>query len=205
MNILFKKYAAKGELLDLDGFRAAFRGLWPKCNRRFLKLETLLSYSEPDNLSWIAFAAGNKDLARDLLKEGLSRSLPFYERVRTFGIDSHRVRPVAWPLTPYLEWEFLSYEISIRNGQRVSLYPAEAHAAADDISDFVLFDDYACMIHRYSERGEHEGGVLLDEPTVIEELADIHHHLSGLALPFHEAVDYGADQRWHRRTSSDEI
>ena len=201
MTLLIDKYASFGTPVDSAGFRTAFQDLWPSCQRRFLKLETLYDYIESDNKSWEAFKAGDLQQSRKVLRESLARSTPFRERVRLLGIDSHRVRPVRWPLTRYLDWEFLSYEETIRHGQRISLYPAELGIATvgSEVSDFVLFDDYACLLQRYSVRGELEGAVLVKEKGIVQELAGIHTALAAKSLPFQDAVEFIADNTWQLR------
>jgi hypothetical protein len=204
LNGLYDKYAPWGTHLDVSGFRAAFQRYWPKCTRQFLKLETLFEYVEVDNPSWDAFVAGDVELSRTLLKEGLSRSIPFYERVRALGIDSHRVRPVRWPLTRYTQWEFHSYEESIKLGQRISLYDAEYNdmPTASGLSDFIVFDDFVCMLHRYSESGALEGAILVERSEIVREVAGFHANLAAKARPFAEVVEFGPDQEWHLRVDA---
>jgi hypothetical protein len=203
LSYLHERYASFGMPIDSAGVRAAFQKFWPQCTRQFLKLETIFEYVEIDNSSWNAFAAGNLELSRQLLQQGLSRSIPFYERVRALGINSHRVRPLCWPLTRYMEWEFLSYEESIRHGQRISLYPAETDSSlvAAKVSDFILFDDFACLLHRYSRWGELEGAIVVEQREVVRKIAGIHAALAARAMPFHDAVEFGSDHRWHLRAN----
>jgi hypothetical protein len=195
LNYLHEKYSPYGTPLTIPAFQAAFRSSWPKCTRRFLKLETRFEYVEIGNASWNAFSNGDTAQSIAFLKEGLNRSIPFYERVRALQINSHRVRPVRWPLTRYLQWEFLSYEESIRQGQRVSLYDPESDGIppAAELSDFILFDDYACMLHRYSEKGEFEGASLVEHVDIVNEIAGLHASLAARARPFHDVVTFSPE------------
>jgi hypothetical protein len=202
LNYLHDKYASYGVSLTISDFQGAFRSFWPKCTQQFLKLETRFEYVEVDNASWNAFSSGDTRKSLSLLREGLNRSLPFYERVRALKINSHRIRPVRWPLTRYLQWEFLSYEESIRQGQRVSLYDLAADniPPLSELSDFILFDDFACMLHCYSERGEFEKATLVESPEIICEIAQLHATLAAKARPFHEVVKFNLSR--HTRIES---
>jgi hypothetical protein len=198
MSDLLKKYASFGERVDDAGFRAAYDDVWPRCRERFLKLEAFYEYQEPDNVSLQAFIAGDVARSRAVIQEGLKRSLPFYAQVRAMNIDLHRVRPVPWPLTDYLKWEFISYQESIRQGERISIYRDTVGAAYlyPKVSDFLIFDDFACFLHCYTDSGDFKGGVVVKDKGVVNEVAEIHHHIASLAVPFAQAVALTPKGTW---------
>jgi hypothetical protein len=109
---------ANSTRLDLDEFGVAFASAWSRLQSRFLKLESWQRYQESeDNQSQTAYDRGDIDSALELLRREAEMDRPLYEDVRNRGIEYARVRLVQEPLTPYLEYELLSYRIRADLGE----------------------------------------------------------------------------------------
>lgn len=73
--------------------------------REFWKLERGQDFAEPGNASWEAFANGDWDESLRLI-EGFRDDLVQYHRDATAaGTSTYRIRIVALPPTPYIQWE----------------------------------------------------------------------------------------------------
>ena len=160
----------KGTRLDLDGFRAAFSYAWSRLERSFLKVECWQEYTELDgNRSQDAFRQGDIKLARELLREEAEADRPLYEDIKRNGIDYSRVRLVRLPLTAYLRYELMAYEIRAAMGENIEVVVSEP---GEDCFDFLLFDQECALVHDYGQGlvGLQSGGWLIRDPDVLASL-----------------------------------
>lgn len=138
--------------LDLGEFGSAFASAWSRIESRFLKLECWQSYREVEtNESQAAYNHGDVGMARQLLKQEAEADRSLYEDVRRRGIEYARVRLVQEPLTPYLEYELLSYRIRAELGESIEVVhcPPKLRLPDEQHFDFLLFDRHTALIHNY--------------------------------------------------------
>jgi hypothetical protein len=176
---------------DLDEFGAAFASAWSRIESRFLKLECWQAYEESDaNESQTAYNRGDVAAARELLRREADADRALYEDVRRRGIEYARVRLVQEPLTPYLEYELLSYRIRADLGEHIEVARCEPGLRLPDERhfDFLLFDRRAALIHDYGTAvvGRQVGGWLTREPSVISALDSLVHVLREQAIPLQQ-------------------
>lgn len=177
----------KGMRLDLDGFGAAFGDAWSRLTGRFLKVECWQEYQELDaSRSQGAFMRGDFALARELLREEAEADRPLYEDVVRKGIDYARIRLVRLPLTPYLRYELMAYEIRSAMGENIEV--AVVAEVGDDCFDFLLFDDASALVHDYGTGlvGLQSGGWLVRDPDALAALERKAVALRGSARPIRE-------------------
>ncbi|WP_243712760.1 DUF6879 family protein [Actinomadura sp. 6K520] len=162
------------ERLTLDGFLKSFGEAWACTERRFLKLECWQSYREADGVrSQDAFQAGNAALARSLLEEEAMGDQPLRDEVKARNLEFTRVRLLSYPLTAYLHYEMINYEVRSRLGEDIEFFvppsPVESHF------DFLLFDSHTALIHDYGNGpvGHQTGGWLSHHAETLEALAGI--------------------------------
>lgn len=174
--------------LDLDAFGSAFVSNWARIQTRFLKLECWQSYREADtNESQAAYDRGDVEAARRLLEREAEADRPLYEDVRRRGIEYARVRLVQEPLTPYLEYELLSYRIRAELGERIEVVRCgpELRLPDQEHFDFLLFDQRVALIHDYGtdEVGAQAGGWLTHGPAALAGLEEMISRLRQQAAP----------------------
>jgi len=174
--------------LDLDEFGVAFASAWSRLQSRFLKLECWQRYQESeDNQSQAAYDRGDIDTARELLRREAEVDRPLYEDVHNRGIEYARVRLIQEPLTPYLEYELLSYRIRVDLGENIEVVRCDTGTRLPDKHhfDFLLFDRDTALIHDYgtAEIGRQVGGWLTHEPDVISRLEQTAGSLREGAVP----------------------
>lgn len=97
---------AAGEPLELADYQVDFQDhFWQIDGAGFWKLERQQSFQEPGDESWEAFARGDWEEALRLLAARRAEIAADVRRSDEHGFAIHRVRVVAEPLTPYLQWE----------------------------------------------------------------------------------------------------
>jgi hypothetical protein len=157
--------------VDSAGFYAAFERHWVGLRSRFFKLEPLQAYQEPDNPSFLDFRRGDSASAAAKLEEVVCQNSRYHTDACRRGVTMTRVRLVELPLSDYLRWEFQSYRVSARYGERIlvlDLTGAPRSGPLWNSGDFVLFDCSAVLVHRYDPDGFLRGGWLIDHPAAVE-------------------------------------
>ncbi|MEU7573370.1 DUF6879 family protein [Micromonospora sp. NPDC049240] len=95
-----------GELLALDDYWTDFeQRFWKTGRPGFWKLERQQTFKEPHDEGWQAFAAGRWAESLRILDARRPEFADYYRHVVDSGFATRRVRVVAQPLTPYLQWE----------------------------------------------------------------------------------------------------
>ncbi|MEU9867382.1 DUF6879 family protein [Actinomadura sp. NPDC048021] len=162
------------ERLTLEGFLESFGAAWARTERRFLKLECRQSYREADGVrSQEAFQPGDTELARRLLEEEAMGDQPLRDDVRARNLEFTRVRLLSYPLTDYLHYELINYEVRGPLGEHIEfLVPP---SPVEGYFDFLLFDSHTALIHDYvpGPVGHQSGGWLTRHPKTLHALANI--------------------------------
>ncbi|MGH3795852.1 MAG: DUF6879 family protein [Pseudonocardiaceae bacterium] len=163
-----------GKRLDLGEFGSHFMNLWRSTGTRFLKLECWQTYQEPSARSLIAFNKGDVHETRRLLKEEAEADRLIYEDVQEKGIDFARIRLIRRPLTPYLRFELINYQIRQDLGENIRIVELAngIELPNEDYFDFLLFDRSAALVHDYGDDGLQRGGWYTDHPSVVIKLEE---------------------------------
>jgi len=180
-----------GTRLDLKNFGTCFGRAWAELESRFLKLECWQAYFEVEgNQSQEAFNRGDVSKARELLRQEAEADQPLYEEVRQRGISYARVRLVQEPLTPYLEYELMSYRIRAAMGENIEVVRCEPtiRLPNEQYFDFLLFDQRTALIHDYGEVGRQSGGWLSQDADAIARLEVTANALRGTAMSLEQFV-----------------
>jgi hypothetical protein len=136
-------------------------------------LECWQTYVEAEaNQSQEAYNRGDVSKARELLQQEAEADQPLYEEVKWRGINYARIRLVQEPLTPYLEYELMSYQIRATMGEHIEVVRCDTtlRLPNEDYFDFLLFDQHTALIHDYGELGRQAGGWLSEDGGVIARL-----------------------------------
>ncbi|HET6503308.1 MAG TPA: hypothetical protein VFG87_21370 [Amycolatopsis sp.] len=98
-----------GQRLALGAYHHDFESrMWRSEERDSWKLERQQSFQEDGSPSWDAFMRGDWDDALRLIGERRESLAEYYGRAASTGLTFYRVRVVAEPITPYLQWELNS-------------------------------------------------------------------------------------------------
>lgn len=182
-------WALKGSVrLDLDEFQSEFSRAWPKAGSRFIKLECWQQYREQEaSRSQDEYSRGDIPRTRELLRVEAEADRPLYEDVRRRGIGYARIRLVQQPLTPYLKYELMAYEIRAEMGENIEVvrWGPASRLPDEDNFDFLLFDRHTALIHDYGsgEIGVQTGGWITHDADVIASLEIRAAALRRIAVP----------------------
>jgi len=182
---------SQSERLSLDQFGSEFRRAWREVASRFLKLECWQAYQEPETKSLHAFLKGDRARVPELLKAEAERDKPIYADVLARDIDYARIRVVRRPLTPYLQWEMLNYDVRAAMGENIVIFDDTGNTEPlpnDSCFDFLLFDRRVALVHDYGTNGLQAGGWLVRSPAVLERLEEIAISLRQQSIPLSEFV-----------------
>jgi hypothetical protein len=161
--------------LTFDEFQSGFSDAWSKLDSRFLKLECWQSYEEiEESESQKAFDRGDIATVRDLLRREVEADRPLYEDIRDRGIDYARIRLVQEPVTSYLKYELMAFEVRAGMGENIEVVRCDPALTlpSEDHFDFLLFDRHTALIHDYGsgDSGLQTGGWLTHSVDVITSL-----------------------------------
>jgi hypothetical protein len=159
--------------LNLEEFQVQFSDAWSRLSERFLKLECWQEYQELEaSESQDAYNRGDVVAARNLLREEAETERPLYDDIREREIDYARIRLIQEPLTPYLAYELMAYQIRASMGENIEVvrFAATAQLPSEEYFDFLLFDRRTALIHDYGTGciGRQVGGwVTHDADTIV--------------------------------------
>jgi hypothetical protein len=172
--------------LSLNEFGIRFGQAWAQLKSRFLKVECWQAYVEAEaNSSQEVYNRGDVSTARELLQQEAEGDQALYRDINRRGIDYARIRLIQEPLTRYLQYELMSYQIRAAMGENIEIVRCDAKIRLPDEGhfDFLLFDQDTALIHDYGELGRQAGGWLSEDADVIARLAATALALRHTAVP----------------------
>lgn len=178
-------------LRDRDSFEGAFQEIWQRLESSFLKFESRQFYQESDE-SLELFLCGKREQAEALLSSEAESEQAIHEHVENRGARFVRVRPYVLPLSPYLQWELLTYQISAKQGERINLFDEQHIAAAKqgyELDDFMIFDDRTVLVHNYTDAGELVGGWEVSGIERVQPYRHLFDSMIGVAEPLDSFLD----------------
>ncbi|MFC3998065.1 DUF6879 family protein [Nocardiopsis sediminis] len=161
-----------GERLPLDVYDADFdRRDSEVTGRASWKFERLQHFRELDNESWDALDRGDWDESLRLLegmREGLADAI---RGEMSRGNPFHRVRVVAEPLTPYLQWELHGLRLQAECGRPTRvvrdevIHPLEGERPLPEV---VVLGGRTLYEVVYTEEGLLDSAVRFTDPEVVQ-------------------------------------
>lgn len=123
-----------GERLDRDTYFSDFEREYASLSDSYLKLERAQHFVEPGNPSWELFDDGDWDGALALIPTKLA---PDSERnfadMRSRGLRALRLRVVALPASPYVQWELHVLRMQAEHGEDIRIITeADFQSTASD-------------------------------------------------------------------------
>jgi hypothetical protein len=174
--MLERVHAVVGRTFDENGYLEDF---WPRFQRAdglCWKLERRQDFSEPDAPSWVAMAQGDWDRSLEIMYGSMRKGIAD-DFAQFPNLERRRVRIVATPPTPYLQWEMNVLRLRVQAGERIRVLDVgevrelEAEGPLPEV--LTLGHDVAYEV-LYSDAGICVGARLIEDPAVLEGcLADI--------------------------------
>lgn len=148
-------------------------------------LERLQVYVE-DNESWREFQKGNVSLSLELMRKIRVSEAQFDVDFFRRGLQFFRVRAIELPLSPYIQWELQFHILSAQYGETILV--ADLTNAKDDhllwdSRDFLLFDEFAVLIHDYDSSGVLLGGWVCKDEQLVKRYSNLAEKMTLVSLP----------------------
>jgi hypothetical protein len=168
-------------------FFSQFPKAFSQVKYQVLKLETKQTYLEPGNPSFEMMASGNFEKSLRLIPEVRSSDGYLYRQLKDRGVDFIRCRPVKYPFSQYLKWEFETYKYSAEMLERIfcCLF-SETATLFETIAtkDFMVFDSSIAFVHDYDKDGLIQGGWVTNDLQHILMLQSVFIHIKSFSSPF---------------------
>lgn len=166
-----------------------FKKSWKEVTSQVLKLETRQTYIERGNPSYELLIEGKFEDAINLLPELRKADDALYLMLKEKGVDFLRCRPVEFPLSSYLKWEFECYRLNNQKGESIFCNEnPEAFSLLNKYAfhDFMVFDTFVAYIHDYDEDGEIQGGWVVKNKDHISMLIHLYSLIKATAIEFNK-------------------
>ncbi|MFC9219555.1 DUF6879 family protein [Streptomyces hygroscopicus] len=163
---------APGERLSRDSYRADFQQRMQAIDGRdSWKLERRQHFQEPGTESWKAFSRGDWAGALELIEKRRDELLAFMGEAAKRDFSLYRVRVVAEPITPYLQWELHMLRLRAECGERIRVVGPELIRELEEdgpLPELVSLGGRTLYRVIYDSRGISDGAVRFADPDVLK-------------------------------------
>lgn len=168
---------AAGTRLALADYRADFRAADSTiAGQDSWKLERRQHFRQPGTASWEAFARGEWDEALRLIEARRGSLMKSGAEAAEKGTRLYRLRVVAQPIIPYLQWELHSLKLRVECGELIRVLPAAAVRDLEDdgeLPEIVTLGSSVAYHILYNPNGELIGGVKVTDPRGVGRATDL--------------------------------
>jgi hypothetical protein len=146
---------------------------WPRFERArgvSWKLERRQDFSSPDVPSWVAMAEGDWDRAMEIMNGPMRKAIGD-DFARFPNLERRRVRIVAAPATPYLQWEMNVLRLRVAAGERIRVLDVGEIRDLEVgglLPEVISPEPEVVYEVLYSDAGLCYGARLIEEPEVVE-------------------------------------
>jgi hypothetical protein len=162
---------ADGARLNQSQYEEDFgANLWRVDGADSWKLECMQSYSEIGFPSWEAFMAGDWNTALRLYERERPGIAAFHEKFRRHHSCLYRVRVVAEPVTPYVQWELHCLKLRAECGEKirvVSPSAISAHEPVGALPELISLCGRVLYHTVYDDREQPDGALRYADPELI--------------------------------------
>lgn len=166
-----------GQRLSEAEYRADFRKIfWTITEHDFWKLERVQVFQEPGDDSWEAFDRGDWPQALRLIEQRRESFLDDARRMDAMGLTSYRVRVVATPVTPYLQWELHLLRLMGECSDRIRVATPQqiAHLEkAGPVPEVVTLGNHATYEILYTDDGILDGAIRYTDADITTRCREI--------------------------------
>jgi hypothetical protein len=172
-----------GTRLSLEDYRADFRATESLTTEQgSWKLERRQHFRQPGSASWEAFTRGQWAEALRLIEARRESLMEFGAETAEKGTDLYRLRIVAEPISPYLQWELHSLKLRAECGELIRILPAAAVRQLEDdgeLPEVVTLGPSTAYRILYDADGVLTGGVKVTNPQAVGRVTRLIRHLYG--------------------------
>lgn len=165
---------AVGERMELDPYYEDFERAYVHA-REFWKLERGQSYAEPGEVHWQAFNRGDWTESMRLLEGERGELTKFYRENAAREMAARRIRIVALPVTPYIQWELHALKIRNETGESIRILLDTEVADLEDqgpLPDIYTMDRRVMYQAIYNEDGVLEHALKYTDGELVSRCRD---------------------------------
>jgi hypothetical protein len=174
---------AGGTRLSLEDYRADFRATESMITaHESWKLERRQHFRQPGSASWEAFTRGQWAEALRLIEARRESLMEFGAETAEKGTGLYRLRVVAEPIVPYLQWELHSLKLRAECGELIRVLPVAAVRHLEDdreLPEVVTLGPSTAYHILYDADGVLAGGVKVTSPQAVGRVTGLVRRLYG--------------------------
>ncbi len=170
-----------------ETFFANFSEAWKNVKSQVLKLETKDEYDEGDDPSYKLLKQGKFQEAISYFKTDELINVELYKSLSERKIDFVRCRPVKFPISEYVKYEFKAYELNNKHGEKIYCVEYDTLREVFEklaLHDFMVFDSSIAFIHDYDANGKIQGGWISHNKVAIENLIALFSYIRSYCIDF---------------------
>lgn len=167
-----------------------FLDMWNSSKKEICKFESLPFYATDEDIYKYYTSANYKSLVNDLVSYWNNEKNGLYKKVASKDLNFYRLHVIEKPINDYLISEYYSYIASEIIGEKIRVI--EKNKISDlkyNLYDFILFDDFGCMITEYDDNFMPLGDWITHDKDIVMELRNLFNELYGKGQDFHTMYD----------------
>lgn len=173
--------------LSSEQFDQVFSDWLVSASTSICKIEKLQDFNiGSEDVGFEAFCRGDSQIYEAEIIKLFESQLDFYTQMARHGVSFERIRLVKRPLTPYLKYEFLTYKMGARYGEKILI----ADVTDDQFSslfsateDCLVFDSHRVLVNKYDQTGSWTSGVAVENPVKVAHFIEIINQLRAISVP----------------------
>jgi hypothetical protein len=160
----------EGRMLGEDEYIDDF---WPRFQRAVgvcWKLERRQEFSSPDVPSWVAMVEGDWERSLEIMHGSMRKAIDD-DFAQFPNLERRRLRIVAAPPTPYLQWEMNVLRLRVEAGERIRVLDVGEVRESEEhgpLPELVTLGADAVYEVLYSDAGLNYGARLIEDLGVVE-------------------------------------
>lgn len=151
------------------------------------KIEKLQEFEiDSEDIGFEAFCRGDTQTYETEIAKLFESQLNFYTQMAHHGVTFERIRLVKRPFTPYLKYEFLTYKIGARYGEKILIADVtndQSDSLYSAAEDCLIFDGRHVLLNKYDSMGKWTHGVAVGNPTEVKCFVEHAQKLRTISVP----------------------
>jgi hypothetical protein len=184
--------------LASEKFDQVFSDWLESASTSICKIEKLQEFSiGSEDAGFEAFQRGNSEIYKAKITELFESQLDFYTKMACHGVSFERIRLVKRPFTPYLKYEFLTYKMGARYGEKILIADVtneQSFSLFSAAEDCLIFDSQRVLVNKYDPTGSWTHGIAIENSTEVGRFIEIINKLRAVSVPLgHYELTHAAE------------
>lgn len=173
--------------LSPEQFDEVFSDWLASASTSVCKIEKLQEFDVgSEDIGFEAFRRGDLQTCEIEITKLFESQMDFYNQLTQHGVTFERIRLVKRPFTPYLKYEFLTYKMGARYGEKILIADvtddqfAALYSTADDC---LIFDGRRILVNKYDQAGKWTNGIAVENPVEAQRYIELIEKLRSISVP----------------------